>query len=123
MARMVQVRTGIDLVVIEEFARSLERGGAAFRRRLFHPSELEGAPLERLAATFAAKEAAFKALELPPGNWLLLEIRYSAAGRPWIRFAPEYDSTHIVNCDLSISHATGYAVASVVALVTHAGDD
>ena len=120
---MVQVRTGIDLVVIEEFARSLQRGGDEFRRRLFHPPELEGASLERLAGIFAAKEAAFKALQLPPGNWLILEIRHTPAGRPGIRFASEYNGAHIVSCDLSITHTAAYALASVVALVTHAAHD
>jgi phosphopantetheine--protein transferase-like protein len=120
---MLQVRTGIDLVVIEQFATSLQRGGETFRRRLFHPSEVAGASTERLAAIFAAKEAAFKALELPPGNWLVLELRHSATGRPWIRFDSGYDSAHIVSCDLSITHAAGYVVASVVALVSHAADD
>jgi phosphopantetheine--protein transferase-like protein len=120
---MVRVRTGIDLVVIEQFAGSLRRGGEAFLRRLFHPSEAAGASTERLAAIFAAKEAAFKALELPPGNWLVLELRHSATGRPWIRFDSGYDSAHIVSCDLSITHAAGYVVASAVALVSHAADD
>ena len=120
---MFRVRTGIDLVAIERFAASLQRGGEAFRRRLFHPPETQGASTERLAAIFAAKEAAFKALELPAGNWLALEIRHTAAGRPWIRFDSGYDGAHIVSCDLSITHADGYAVASVVALVSHAADD
>ena len=119
---MLQVRTGVDLVVIEEFAGTLRRGGAALRRRVFHPSEAGGASVERLAAIFAAKEAAFKALQLPRGDWLVLEIAHNAAGRPVIRFVPEYDGSHIVNCDLSITHAGGYAAASVVALVNHASD-
>ena len=119
---MLQVRTGVDLVVIAEFANALERGGAAFRRRVFHPSEIDGATVERQAAVFAAKEAAFKALELPAGNWLVVEIGHTDAGRPVIRFVPEYDVSHIVNCDLSITHAGGYVAASVVALVDHAPD-
>jgi len=120
---MLRVRTGIDLVVIEQFAGSLRRGGAAFHRRLFHPPEARGASTERLAAIFAAKEAAFKALELPAGDWLVLEVRHTAAGRPWIRFDSGYDSAHIVSCDLSITHAAGFAVASVVALISDAADD
>lgn len=119
---MLQVRTGVDLVVIAEFAGALQRGGDAFRRRMFHPSEEAGASVQRLAAIFAAKEAAFKALELPAGNWLAVEIVHNPAGRPVIRFVPEYDGKHIVSCDLSISHAGDYAVASVVAVVNHASD-
>lgn len=119
---MLQVRTGVDLVAIKEFAGAVQRGGAAFRRRVFHPSEAARASIESLAAIFAAKEAAFKALELAAGDWLVVEIAHTAAGRPVIRFVPEHDSSHIVNCDLSITHAGDYAVASVVALVNHASD-
>ena len=119
---MLRVRTGIDLVVIEQFAASLQRGGEAFRRRLFHPPEALGASTERLAAIFAAKEAAFKALGLPAGDWLVVEIAHTAAGRPFVRFVPEYDSSHIVSCDVSITHASDFVVASVVALVNHAPD-
>ena len=113
----IQVRTGIDLVVLDEFRRSLEGGGDAFRSRLFHPSEAAGAKLERLAGTFAAKEAAFKALGLPLGNWHVLEIGHTSEGRPFISFAPEYDASRIISLDLSITHSGGYVVASVVALI------
>ena len=33
------VRTGVDVVVVEEFRRSLERGGEAMGKRLFSPAE------------------------------------------------------------------------------------
>lgn len=110
------------MVGLDDFTGSMRRGGAAFRRRVFHPSELSGSSPRRQAAIFAAKEAAFKALELPAGDWLVVEIAHTAAGRPVIRFVPEYDSSHIVSCDLSITHAGDYVVASVVALVNHASD-
>ena len=113
----LQVKTGIDLVVLEEFNRSLQRGGEAFVRRLFHRSEQDGASLERLAGIFAAKEAAFKALALPLGNWHVLEIRHEDTGRPHIKWSSDYDSSHIISLDLSITHSGGYAVASVVALI------
>ena len=76
------VRTGIDIVVVEDFRRSLERGGEAMRTRLFSPTEVAGANSESLAGVFAAKEAAFKALELPLGDWHVLEIRHEPSGRP-----------------------------------------
>ena len=39
-------------------------------------------PYERLAGVYVAKEAAFKALSLPKGDWQILEIRHDADGRP-----------------------------------------
>lgn len=113
----LEVKTGVDLVNLEEFQRSLYAGGDAFLRRLFHPSEANGASLERLAGIFAAKEAAYKALALPKGNWHVVEVRHAPEGKPYLAFGPEYDASRIVSCDLSISHHGGYVVASVVALV------
>jgi len=112
-----RVRTGIDIVAIEEFRRSLERGGDTMRGRLFSPAEADGADIERLAGIFAAKEAAFKALELPLGDWLVLEVGHEPNGRPRIMLRPDYDASHIIDLDLSISHSGGIAVASVVALI------
>ena len=111
------VRTGVDLVAIGSFERSLRRGGEPFRRRLFHPTETKGASLERLAGIFAAKEAAFKALELPAGNWHVVEISHRPDGRPCLRFASAYDASRIASLDVSITHCDAYAFASVVALI------
>ena len=111
------IRTGVDLVKLEEFRQALERGGEAFRGRLFHPSEAAGASEERLAGIFAVKEAAYKALGLPKGNWHIIEVGHDSEGRPYLSFASEYDASHLISCDVSISHSGGYVVASVVALV------
>ncbi len=112
-----KVRTGVDLVAIALFERSLRRGGEPFRRRLFHPTEAAGASPERLAGVFAAKEAAFKALELPAGHWHVVEVVHRPDGRPCLRFAPEYDASRIASLDVSITHDDTYAFASVVALL------
>jgi len=113
----LSIRTGVDLVELAAFQGAVQRGGDAFLHRLFHPSELAGASIERLAGIFAAKEAAFKALALPKGDWHVLEVRHDQAGKPFIVFASEYDASRIVSVDVSISHSGGYVVASVVALV------
>ena len=113
----LRVLTGIDLVKLEEFEKALQRGGEAFRRRLFHPSETSGASTERLASMFAVKEAAYKALGLPKGNWHVIEVGHTSEGKPYLTFAPEYDTAHLVSCDVSISYSGGYVVASVIALV------
>ncbi|MCH8207175.1 MAG: 4'-phosphopantetheinyl transferase superfamily protein [Chloroflexi bacterium] len=110
------VRTGIDLVKLADFARSLEQGGETFLRRLFHPSETAGASLERLAGFFAAKEAAFKAMDLPKGDWHILEIRIDGEGRPAIVLSPNLETARPLTWDLSISHCGDYALASVVAI-------
>src|SRR3990167_5289439 len=100
-----QVRTGIDLVKLEEFRHSVESGGEIMLRRLFHPSETSAAPIEKLAGIFAAKEAIFKALSLPRGNWHIVEIKYNSESRPCIAFTPEFELSHIISIDLSITHS------------------
>jgi phosphopantetheinyl transferase (holo-ACP synthase) len=41
---------------------------------------------------FAAKEAAFKALKLPLGDWHVLEIGHEPSGRSQAALGPDYDS-------------------------------
>ncbi|MBI2964798.1 MAG: 4'-phosphopantetheinyl transferase superfamily protein [Chloroflexi bacterium] len=111
------VRTGVDLVRVDEFKLSRERAGDAFDRRLFTPEELEGADDLRLAGAFAAKEAAFKALGLPKGQWHSVQVVREPTGRPALRFSDGFDSSHVLSCDVSISHTGDYVVAVVTALV------
>ncbi len=114
--REFTIRTGVDLVRLGDFAKSLEQGGETFLRRLFHPSEIADASLDRLAGVFAAKEAAFKALDLPKGDWHVLEVQQDDRGRPFIILSQSVDTDGLLSCDVSISHSGDYAVASVVAL-------
>ena len=110
------VRTGVDLMKLGDFARSLEEGGEPFLSRLFHQSEVTGASNERLAGIFAAKEAAFKAMGLPKGDWHVLEVRHDGDGRPHIVLAPSVRNDSLISSDVSISHSGEYVVASVVTL-------
>ena len=57
------IGVGIDVVDIDRFGQTLERT-PRLRERLFTPAERE-LPLQSLAARFAAKEAAAKALGAP----------------------------------------------------------
>src|SRR5258706_12086466 len=64
------LRVGTDIVAVAEVARSIELFGDRYLRRVYTDAELEyclsrgpNAPLH-LAARFAAKEAALKALRL-----------------------------------------------------------
>ena len=117
MLETLAVQTGIDIVNLTDFSKSLEQGGQSFLQRVFHPTESAGASFQRLAGVFAAKEAAFKALALPKGDWHSLEIRHNAEGNPSIVLARFVDREKVLSCDVSISHNGDYAVASVVALV------
>lgn len=66
MATLPDITTGIDLVSVERFRRAAERRPRLLER-VFTPGELARAgkrrdPVRHLAGSFAAKEAALKAL-------------------------------------------------------------
>ncbi|CAF0700611.1 holo-ACP synthase [Candidatus Methylacidithermus pantelleriae] len=82
---------GIDLVDNGRIDRAWRRFGEDFLRRVFLPSEREYCfrfpdPLPHLAARFAAKEAAGKALGVGVWCWKELEIIPDQGGRPVLRF-------------------------------------
>ena len=132
---------GIDLVEIERIAQAVTRWGDRFLRRVFTAAELSAAEgrVDSLAARFAAKEAAAKALgvglrglggahaERAQGvAWHEIEVVRAPTGQPALRLAGRAADRaaelgwHAVA--LSLSHTRQAAVASVVALATAGGD-
>lgn len=118
------VGIGMDVCPIERMAGILERTGQAFCERVFTQGELDYAGNgkvrpERLAARFAAKEAAIKALGAPPGiKWKDMFVINDPTGAPRLQLdgvmaqaARERGVTHM---HLTLSHAGGIAVAMVV---------
>ncbi|RAO33091.1 Holo-[acyl-carrier-protein] synthase [Micromonospora saelicesensis] len=121
---MVIVAVGIDVVLVDRFARALART-PLLADRLFTESERHtrsGSPRspESLAARFAAKEAVAKALGAPAGlNWHDCEIVPDPDGRPWLAVsgtvAAVADARGVNHWHLSLSHDGGIASAMVVA--------
>ena len=89
--------------------------GDTVLQKTFTAHELSSEPsIETLAGFFAAKEAVIKALDVPAGSWLDIEIVKGESGRPEVRLAEP--STDIDSSDLSISHNGEYAMATAVFL-------
>jgi holo-[acyl-carrier protein] synthase len=114
----VIVGTGVDLVDIARFERTLARTPRLVER-LFAPSERTLAP-RSLAARYAAKEALIKALGGSDGvHWTEIEITPEASGRPWFTLtgstAAVIAERGISALHLSMSHEAGLAIAYVVA--------
>jgi holo-[acyl-carrier protein] synthase len=111
---------GIDLLEIERLERALERR-PRLAERLFTESELRYAderrrPGRHLAARFAAKEAAVKALGVGP--LALQEIEVVAGPPPSLRLggrAADAARDQGVDLGVSLSHSRDMAVAVVVA--------
>ncbi|MEU7851094.1 holo-ACP synthase [Micromonospora parva] len=118
------VAVGIDVVLVERFARALART-PPLADRLFTEAERRtrsGSPRspESLAARFAAKEAVAKALGAPAGlSWHDCEVVADPDGRPWLAVsgtvAAAADARGINHWHLSLSHDGGIASAMVVA--------
>lgn len=119
------IGSGIDVVDIQRFERQLERT-PRLRERLFVPSE-RVLPLQSLAARFAAKEAAAKALKAPPGMiWQHCWIEKTEWGAPILctegTVAREAARQGIDRWHLSMSHDGGLAMAYVIAESTGSAD-
>lgn len=124
------LRLGVDLVEIRQVAESISRFGDRYLRRIYTEGELgyaagagDCAP-RHLAARFAAKEAAIKALDLAeaPLDWRLIEVRRERSGRCHLALhgtvrdaAIRLGSNHLA---LSMSHDGEYAVAVVIATIS-----
>jgi len=112
---------GIDLIEIERVERALDRR-PALAERIFTRRELDEArsrarPGQHLAARFAAKEAALKALGL--GGLRLHEVEVEAGGdkAPWLRLsgdAARAARERGVALDVSLTHSRDLAAAVVV---------
>lgn len=122
------VSHGVDLVEVARIAEMLAQHPGRFRERVFTPAELEYAAAgrreaEHLAARFAAKEAAFKALGtgLSQGlSWTDVEVLRSPSGEPTLalhgRAAQIAAQKGIARMILSLSHTDTMAMASVIAV-------
>jgi len=117
---------GIDVVQVDRIKGSLERFGARFEARVFTADELEYCrrhkdPLPHLAARFAAKEAAFKAIGTGLSNgigWKDAEVLQPGGRQPQLRFdgvaATVFRSLGAQRAHLTLAHDAGVAVACVV---------
>lgn len=87
---MAIVGIGIDVIEIERIRQAVQRLGERFLKRIYTPIEIEYCehfkdPIPHLAARFAAKEAAMKALGVGLYSgipWTDYEIRNEPSGEP-----------------------------------------
>ena len=117
---------GVDICKVERISESLARFGERMERRLFTPDELAYCrrhqdPAPHLAARFAAKEAASKALGTGMAGgvgWTQIEVVQPGGRVPTLRFTgaalERFQSIGATSSHLTIAHDGGMAVACVV---------
>jgi holo-[acyl-carrier protein] synthase len=120
----VIVGLGVDVVDVARFERAVTRT-PALKPRLFAPEELvrgdgQERGLHSLAARFAAKEAAIKALGAHSGmRWVDLVVMPAPDGDPQLEVrgtaAAQAASIGAKRLHLSMSHDGGVATATVIA--------
>ena len=120
--------TGIDIVETERIDQSLERFGARFLKRVFHPDEIAYCqsmkfPALHFAARFAAKEAISKAFGTGIGKqlgWQDMEIRRKDSGEPHVvlhgKGAELARKRGVGQVLVSLSHCKAYSAANAILL-------
>lgn len=118
------VRSGVDLVELAVFRRVLATGGEEFLATVYTETEREhcAGRVERLAARFAAKEAASKALGtgLRGVGPFEIEVVSEENGEPRLvlhgRARDRARLLGVISMSVSLTHAAAVAEAFVVAL-------
>lgn len=110
---------GVDILEISRIKKAYERWGVAFLEKVFLREEIDYCltkvnPYPSLAARFAAKEAAFKALSQAGIHitlWHGIAVARAEDGRPRL-VVPKATGLRL---HLSLTHSKEFAVAMVVA--------
>jgi holo-[acyl-carrier protein] synthase len=117
---------GTDLIEIARIAQSIDRFGDRFLHRVYTAREIaycrrKKNSAESLAARFAAKEAAAKALGTGISRgiaWLDLEVVRQPSGKPTLqlsgRAAQRAKQLGVATISLSLTHSKDIALAFVI---------
>jgi holo-[acyl-carrier protein] synthase len=130
----VPFRVGIDLVAVDTVREAIATHGNRYLDRVYTPREVAdcrttaGLDPQRLAARFAAKEAAFKALRVGDQAvaWSEVEIERDPAG--WVKLSLNGKAAQLARragvdgLAVSITHERGCAAAIVIAEIRKVAD-
>ena len=120
---------GTDITSVERIKESIHEFGDTFLKRIYTEQEIaycesrKVSKYQSYAARFAAKEAAYKALSTQIDgmiSWQDVEVTRNENGKPYLKFHGELEKVanrlgiQEGNVDISLSHDTAYAVATVV---------
>jgi holo-[acyl-carrier protein] synthase len=120
------IGTGVDIMETARFEDAVRKHGERFAKRVCTPAEIAYCekfknPAERLAARFAAKEAAFKALGTgwrEGVRWADVEITHAPSGKPELILRGRAEEIArrmgVTRVAVSISHSDRYVVAQVI---------
>ena len=121
----MKISCGTDIIEIERIKKAIESNTDKFLQTIFTEKEIEYCESKKMqkyqsyAARFAAKEAAFKAVndrvqDESKYNWKAFEVQKAEDGKPIMNITCNVEGLQSV--DISISHCKQYAVANVVVI-------
>ena len=108
------IKIGIDIVNIKRIEKLIKKFGYE-KLRFLNEDELYTNKAESIAGIFASKEAFSKALGTGIGedfSFSDISILKDNKGKPFIKI--NSIDLRIKNCDVSISHDGGFAIAAVI---------
>ncbi|GAB7022698.1 holo-[acyl-carrier-protein] synthase [Salidesulfovibrio brasiliensis] len=118
------VGIGLDLIELDRIEKTWERQGMRFADKVLTDAEiaqLPKSPVSRLAALFAAKEAAVKALGTGFADGVTfqgVEIIHTASGKPEVSFSGEaqkvMEKLGGKRAHVTITHSRDNAAAVVI---------
>jgi holo-[acyl-carrier protein] synthase len=120
----MNLSSGIDLIDIERIQKALDRYGERFLERIYTPDEIQSSRgnAPELAARFAAKEAASKALGtgIGPISWKDIETLNKPSGQPFLRLSGRAkaiaQAQGFESWTVSLTHSREMAAAVVVCI-------
>lgn len=124
----MQIKNGVDILNIERFAKAFDKHGDVFAKKILTPDELAHCMgvVEKMAGRFAAKEAVLKALGT--GFWQNgitlrdVSVLPDRWGAPSVVLSGQalviYEELGGSSISVSISHDSGFVIASCVILIT-----
>ena len=108
------IKIGIDIVNIDRIEKLIDKFGIE-KLKFLNKDELYTDKSESIAGIFATKEAFSKALGTGIGkefSFKDISVLKDEKGKPFIKI--NSFTIKIKNCDVSISHDGGFAVAAVI---------
>ena len=123
------ISNGIDLIDIRRIKKTIDKYNLRFKKRCFHPGEINKSEerlksVESYAKRYAAKEACAKALGTGLARgvfWKDIEVQNDKFGKPQIKlhnhalkFLKRLTKNKYCSIEVSLSDEKNYAIANVI---------
>ena len=123
------VSTGIDIIDIRRIKKTIDKYNYRFKKKCFHPSEINKSEsrlksVESYAKRYAAKEACAKALGTGLARgvfWKDIQVQNNKFGKPQIKlhnnalkYLKKLTKNNHSSIEVSLSDEKDYAIANVI---------